>query len=132
MENQSKGLKDLVALQSYIINKPICFGLFSKLVYAPTDSSLDFKDRLYGAVVRDELKELFSLNEQALEKRLAKINCYEQAVNGNLMVECCVSKDKEFVALRLMQFAQIDYQPASEVRFVQGEAAHYAANIFAL
>ena len=41
-----------------------------------------------------------------------------------------ISKDKEFVALRLKQYAQIDYQPVSEVRFLQGEAAKQAAKVF--
>lgn len=132
MENQTQGLKEIVARQPYITNKPICFGLFHRLIYAPTDSNLDFADRFYAPMLREELKELFTLSDQALEKRLAKINRYEQAVNGNLLVECCFSKDKEYVALRLMQFAQIDYQPASEVRFLQGDAANYAAKIFAL
>ena len=132
MENQPQGLKESVALQSYITRKSSFFGLINRLVYAPTDSRLNFTCRYYAPILREELKELFALGGQVLEKRLAKMNRFEQAVNGNLLVECCVSVDKEFAALQLKHFEQIDYQPISEVRFLQGESAMQAAKIFDL
>lgn len=132
MENQPQGLKESVALQSYITRKSSFFGLINRLVYAPTDSRLNFTCRYYAPILREELKELFALGGQVLEKRLAKMNRFEQAVNGNLLVECCVSADKEFAALQLKHFEQIDYQPISEVRFLQGESAMQAAKIFDL
>lgn len=132
MENQPQGLKESVALQTYITRKSTFFGLITRLVYAPTDSRLNFTCRYYAPILREELKELFALGGQVLEKRLAKMNRFEQAVNGNLLVECCVSADKEFAALQLKHFEQIDYQPISEVRFLQGESAIQAAKIFDL
>ena len=132
MENQPQGLKESVALQTYITRKSSFFGLINRLVYAPTDSRLNFTYRYYAPVLREELKELFALGGQVLENRLAKMNRFEQAVNGNLLVECCVSADKEFAALQLKHFEQIDYQPISEVRFLQGESAMQAAKIFDL
>ena len=132
MENQPQGLKESVALQSYITRKSSFFGLINRLVYAPTDSRLNFACRYYAPILREELKELFALGGQVLENRLAKTNRFEQAVNGNLLVECCVSADKEFAALQLKHFEQIDYQPISEVRFLQGESAMQAAKIFDL
>ena len=132
MENQPQGLKESVALQSYITRKSTFFGLINRLVYAPTDSRLNFTYRYYAPILREELKELFALGGQVLENRLAKMNRFEQAVNGNLLVECCVSADKEFAALQLKHFEQIDYQPISDVRFLQGESAMQAAKIFDL
>lgn len=132
MENQPQGLKESVALQTYITRKSTFFGLITRLVYAPTDSCLNFTCRYYAPILREELKELFALGGQVLENRLAKMNRFEQAVNGNLLVECCVSADKEFAALQLKHFEQIDYQPISEVRFLQGEPAMQAAKIFDL
>ena len=132
MENQPQGLKESVALHTYITRKSTFFGLINRLVYAPTDSRLNFTCRYYAPILREELKELFALGGQVLEKRLAKMNRFEQAVNGNLLVECCVSADKEFAALQLKHFEQIDYQPISDVRFLQGESAMQAAKIFDL
>ena len=132
MENQPKGLKELVAQQPYIIDDSLFFGLFHRFLYAPTTSSLVFESKYYAPVLKDELKELFALSDQALEKRLEKLQRYEQAVNGNILVECCFSKDREFGALRLKQYEQIDYQPISEVRFLQGEPAKQAAKVFGM
>ena len=132
MENQPQGLEESVALQSYITRKSTFFGLINRLVYTPTDSRLNFTSRYYAPILREELKELFALGDQVLEKRLAKMNRFEQAMNGNLLVECCVSADKQFVALQLKHFEQIDYQPISEVRFLQGDAAKHAAIVFDL
>ena len=132
MENQPQGLKESVSLQSYITHRSTFFGLINRLVYAPTDSRLNFTCRYYAPILREELKELFALGGQVLENRLAKMNRFEQAVNGNLLVECCVSADKEFAALQLKHFEQIDYQPISDVRFLQGESAMQAAKIFDL
>ena len=132
MENQPQGLKDSVTMQPYITRKSSFFGLINRLVYAPTDSRLNFTSRYYASILREELKELFALGDQVLEKRLAKMNRFEQAMNGNLLVECCVSADKQFVALQLKHFEQIDYQPISDVRFLQGNAAKHAAIVFDL
>ena len=132
MKNQPQGLKEVVALQPYITRKSTFFGLFNRLVYAPTDSRLNFTSRYYASILREELKELFALGDQVLEKRLAKTNRFEQAMNGNLLVECCVSADKKFVALQLKHFEQIDYRPISDVRFLQGESAMQAAKVFSL
>lgn len=132
MENQPQGLEESVALQPYITRKSTFFGLINRLVYAPTGSRLNFTSRYYAPILREELKELFALGDQVLEKRLAKMNRFEQAMNGNLLVECCVSADKQFVALQLKHFEQIDYQPISEVRFLQGDAAKHAAIVFDL
>ena len=132
MENQPQELKESVALQTYITRKSTFFGLINRWVYAPTGSRLNFTSRYYAPILREELKELFALGDQVLEKRLAKMNRFEQAMNGNLLVECCVSADKQFVALQLKHFEQIDYQPISDVRFLQGDAAKHAAIVFDL
>lgn len=86
MENQPQGLEESVALQPYITRKSTFFGLINRWVYAPTDSRLNFTSRFYAPILREELKELFALGDQVLEKRLAKMNRFEQAMNGNLLV----------------------------------------------
>lgn len=68
----------------------------------------------------------------AFARRLGKCSTYEQAVNGNLLLEACVSADKQFAALRLCQWSQIDYQPVSEVHLLQGDDAAQAAKVFSL
>ena len=132
MENQSLGLKQIVAQQSYVAQKNVCFGLFSHLVYEPTGSRLRFVSHPYGSVVREELKDLFHLDDEAFARRLSKCSTYEQAVNGNLLMEACVSADRQFAALRLLQWSQIDYQPISDVHLLHGDDAAKAAKVFSL
>lgn len=132
MENQSFGLKQIVAQQSCVAQKNVCFGLFSHFVYQPTGSRLRFVSQPYGAVVREELKDLFRLDDVAFARRMGKCSTYEQAVNGNLMLEACISADKQFAALRLLQWSQIDYQPVSDVHLLQGDDAAQAVKVFCL
>ena len=132
MENVELGFNEIITRHPDIALKSTFFGLFSHLEYLPTNSRLHFFSRFYGTIVRDELKDLFRLDDEAFAKRLSKGIKYEQAYNGNVLVEGFISADKQFVALRLLQFAQIDYQPVSEVYYLKGEAADKAATTFSL
>ena len=118
--------------QSYIARKSSFFGLFHHLVYTPTNSRITDYARYYGLIVRDELRDLFSLEDDKFVQRLSKLTTYEEAVNGNVLVEGHVSADKQFVSLRLYLYEQIDYRPASKTYFLQGEAAQQAVKVFRL
>ena len=128
METENKTLIE----QSYIARKSSFFGLFHHLVYTPTNSRISDYSRYYGHVVRDEMRDLFSLDDDQFVQRLSKLHVYEEAVNGNVLVEGHVSADKQFVSLRLYLYEQIDYQPVSKTYFLQGEAAQQAAKVFKL
>jgi len=128
METENKTLTEL----SCITRKSSFFGLFHHLVYTPTNSRITDYSRFYSHIVRDEMRDLFSLEDSKFEQRLAKLPAYEEAVNGNVLVEGHVSADKQFVSLRLYLYEQIDYRPVSKTYFLQGEAAQQAARVFKL
>ena len=128
METENKTLIE----QSYIARKSSFFGLFHHLVYTPTNSRISDYSRFYGPIVRDEMRDLFSLEDDKFVQRLSKLTTYEEAVNGNVLVEGHVSADKQFVSLRLYLYEQIDYRPVSKTYFLQGEAAQQAAKVFKL
>ncbi len=128
METENKTLIE----QSYIARKSSFFGLFHHLVYTPTNSRISDYSRFYGPIVRDEMLDLFSLEDDKFVQRLSKLHAYEEAVNGNVLVEGHISADKQFVSLRLYLYEQIDYQPESKSYFLQGEAAQQAAKVFKL
>ena len=128
METENKTLIE----QPYIARKSSFFGLFHHLVYTPTNSRITDYNRYYARIVRDELRDLFSLEDDKFVQRLSKLPKYEEAVNGNVLVEGHVSADKQFVSLRLYLYEQIDYRPASKTYFLQGEAAQQAARVFRL
>jgi len=128
METENKTLIE----QSYIARKSSFLGLFHHLVYTPTNSRITDYARYYGLIVRDELRDLFSLEDDKFVQRLSKLTTYEEAVNGNVLVEGHVSADKQFVSLRLYLYEQIDYRPVSKTYFLQGEAAQQAVRVFKL
>ena len=118
--------------QSYIARKSSSFGLFHHLMYTPTNSRITDYARYYGHIVRDEMRDLFSLEDDTFVQRLSKLTTYEEAVNGNVLIEGHISADKQFVSLRLYLYEQIDYQPVSKTYFLQGDAAQQAAKVFKL
>ena len=128
METENKTLIEL----SCITRKSSFFGLFHHLVYTPTNSRISEYSRYYSHIVSDEMKDLFSLEDSKFEQRLSKLHAYEEAVNGNVLVEGHISADKQFVSLRLYLYEQIDYRPVSKTYFLQGDAAQQAARVFKL
>ena len=132
IENQNQEFKQIVTQNVNITIMSVCFGLFSHLVYSQTGSRIHFISRFYAPVLRDELKDLFRLDDAAFDKSLRRGMPYEQAANGNMLVECCISADKQFAALRLCQWGILDYQPVSNVYFLQGEAVTHVARVFSL
>ena len=115
-----------------VARKSSFFGLFHHLVYTPTNSRIADYSRFYSQIVRGEMRDLFSLEDSKFEQRLAKLPAYEEAVNGNVLVEGHISADKQFVSLRLYFYEQIDYQPVSKTYFLQGAAAQQAVRVFKL
>ena len=97
-------------------------------VYQPTGSKLKFTDKYYGPALRSQLEELFTLSEAALVKRAAD-GKWQEKVNGNLLLETALSADRQFAAIRLMQYGTIDYRPATDVRFLTGDAAKAVAKL---
>lgn len=117
---------------SYIERKKAFFGLVDYFVYQPTNSRLHTFTRYYGLKDRERLKELFAHDDDKFCQTLRKHSCLEQVVNGNVMINGYVSKDKQFVSLRMYQYEQLNYQAVSRTVYLQGDAAEQAAVVFAL
>ncbi|MBR1877912.1 MAG: hypothetical protein IJ814_02775 [Paludibacteraceae bacterium] len=128
MENETLGLRELVAQNEHIEIRKAFFGLVKQPVYKPTGSKLKFTDKYYGPALRSQLEELFTLSEAALVKRAAD-GKWQEKVNGNLLLETALSADRQFAAIRLMQYGTIDYRPATDVRFLTGDAAKAVAKL---
>lgn len=108
------------------------FGLLDCWTYKPTGSRLHAYQRAYNISMRNELKELFSLDKEMFFKRLLKLSTYLNVCNGNMLIEGMISKDKQFITLHLHQFEQIGYEPVGKTYVLQGEAAQQAASVLAL
>lgn len=42
-------------------------------------------------------------------------------VNGNYMIEICISEDREFIALQLLQLNRLNYVPVSHLLLFEGK-----------
>ena len=49
--------------------------------------------------------------------------------NGNYILEACVSRDGTYVALLLLQYKQLDYEPVTDVLVYEGESAQIISRI---
>ena len=98
------------------------FGLCTKVVYLPTDSRVEVKRLEYDAETGTRWKRILARPEENV--RLAVAGFKPQATtNGNYMLEACVSRDGNFVALLLLQYEQLGYEPVSDVVVFEGEEA---------
>ena len=50
--------------------------------------------------------------------------------NGNYVLEVARSRDGQFVALLLQQFAHMSYEPVTETLFFEGEEAKVVSSMF--
>ena len=78
-------------------------GLSKKLVYTPTGATVNVKK--------------YNYNPEAV------------AHLQRIKLDACISTDKQFAALQLLQFIDYTYQPISKVAFFVGEQAQLAASV---
>lgn len=105
------------------------FGLTTKAVYRPTGSIVDAD---VMELTREEGNQLKAVVE-APRGQLARLaaDCHLQStVNGNYMLEKVVSRDHAFVALRLYQFLQMQYEAVTDVLVFEGDDARLVAQMF--
>ncbi len=105
------------------------FGFTTRAVYRPTGSIVD-ADIL--ELTREDGNRLKAVVESP-RSQLARLaaDCHLQpTVNGNYMVERVVSRDHAFVALRLYQFLQMQYEPATDVAVFEGDDARAVVQVF--
>ncbi len=123
MENENIRLSEYVALHQDIKRQSKFFGIISNLVYVPTGSRLKFQTKNYLPKYGEQLKELFTQTEPAIIGQSARGTRFEEAMNGHFELEMCCSADKQFVAIRLLQYVSLQYNPITDIRIFTGEAA---------
>ncbi len=123
MENENLDLRTIVAQHQDIALRKQLFGLLSNLYYTPTGSKLVFCQKCYAPKYLPELKELFEKADNSIVQRAVNSAPFKEFINGNLCLETFHSKDSQFAAIRLRQFASLQYNPITDVRFFTGATA---------
>lgn len=123
MNNYSERLLDIVAQNHDIECRRAFFGLITRYIYTPTQSRLSAFNRCFSHILRDDLLQLMRADDATIVRRADKSIRFEQNANGNLLLEGYRSADGQFVAIRLLQYAELDYRPITDVRYLTGHTA---------
>ena len=109
------------------VNKSF-FGLRTKVVYTPTNSEVEVKSIEYSPETGAQWKRILNQSRSELYRALNGFHP-QPVVNGNYMLEACVSRDGAFAALQLLQYEQLGYEAVSDVVILEGEDAAALAAI---
>lgn len=118
----------LAALPEISVKKSF-FGLKTNVIYTPTGSSIKVKINEYSSEMGDKLEEILKVTPDNVAPLLSKSNI-EKANLGNVRLEACISNDKQFAAVQLLRFSQLNYTPSTPMVVLTGKAAEAIAKLF--
>lgn len=114
---------------SRISVKSSMFGLKTTAIYLPTHSTIKAETLEYSPETGDKLKRIIESPKDQLDKAIGLFRP-QTTVNGNYMLEKLSSQDGQFVALQLLQFHQLSYEPVTEVLIFEGKDAEVVNKLF--
>lgn len=99
------------------------FGILSKVTYQPTHSKIVSKKIEYTQEDGGKLERAINANADNRIRQFSNMGKLREAHLGNYLLEICHSEDREFAAMRLFKFAQLVYQPVTDVCIIEGSDA---------
>ena len=105
------------------------FGLRTTAVYNPTNSVLDASINEYSPADGDRMKRILESDRDNLEKAVANFRP-QTVANGNYRAEVCASRDGAFLAVQLLQFIRMNYEPVTDVLIFEGADARVVKQMF--
>lgn len=118
----------LMSLPEISVKKGL-FGLTTKVTYTPTGSSVKVKINEYAPETGSKLEHILQADTEAVPELLAN-NKIEAASLGQVRLEACISDDKQFAAVQLLHFSQLNYTPQTDMIVFKGKAAEAIAALF--
>ena len=120
--------KDVCADARISIKKSM-LGLKTTAVYVPTQSIIDARTIEYSPQDGDRLRRILSTQKEDLAKAINGFRPKEVS-NGNYKLEIIRSRDGQFIALLLLQFLQMSYEPVTSTLFFEGADAQIISQMF--
>ena len=109
--------------------KSALFGLKKQLVYVPTGSPVKVIRDNYHADAIAPLQRIIESDSKGLVAAIKSFRAKKQPI-GNVELDICISDDRNFVALQLLQFGdEYTYHPITDPAFFEGEQAQLVASI---
>ncbi len=105
------------------------FGLKTIVKCASTGSVIEPKKVQLDQQDGDRLQRILRTSSENLNQAVENFHLKE-SYNGRYILESCISKDGTYVAMQLLQFKSIDYEPVTDVLIYEGEEAKVISRIF--
>lgn len=104
------------------------FGLFTNIVYKPTGSKIGARILEFSSADGDQLKKILNSSDEDLAKAIGSFRP-KQISNGNYLAEICSSADGAFLAIQLLKFSVLNYEPVTEALIFEGDDARTLKSI---
>lgn len=105
------------------------FGLKTKVIYKKSGSPIKARTIEYSPIDGEKLKLILNTPAEQMTKVIGDYRP-KPIVNGNYMIEICMSVDKQFIALQLFQFNRMNYEPIMDILTLEGKEAETIGEIF--
>ena len=105
------------------------WGMRTKAVYKKTGSEIKAMTLEFSPSDGEHLKSILNTPNDEMEKTIGDYRP-KPIVNGNYMIEICISEDREFIALQLFQFNRLNYEPVSHLLLLEGKDAKIIGKMF--
>ena len=118
-----------VSSDNRIIVRKSLFGLHATLIYKPTGSVVDARVLEFSSDDGEQLKRILSASGEEREKAIGAFRP-KPVTNGNYLAEICVSRDGSFLAVQLLQFSMLKYEPVTDALIFEGDEARLVSKLF--
>ena len=121
--------EDVMALNDVQVKKGF-MGWSVKLIYKPTQSKIQIKEKEYTAEDGKKLQNILTAAPAEVETAISKFPVSAISM-GNFKLQACLSDDSQFAALQLLAYKDFGYKPVTEMKVYTGRTAEVFSILFA-
>lgn len=121
--------EDVMALNDVQVKKGF-MGWSVKLIYKPTQSKIQIKEKEYTAEDGKKLQNILTAAPAEVETAISKFPVSAISM-GNFKLQACLSDDPQFAALQLLAYKDFGYKPVTEMKVYTGRTAEVFSRLFA-
>ena len=121
--------EDVMALNDVQVKKGF-MGWSVKLIYKPTQSKIQIKEKEYTAEDGKKLQNILTAAPAEVETAISKFPVSAISM-GNFKLQACLSDDSQFAALQLLAYKDFGYKPVTDMKVYTGRTAAVFSRLFA-
>ncbi|MDY5671806.1 MAG: hypothetical protein SPF20_09930 [Prevotella sp.] len=121
--------EDVMALNDVQVKKGF-MGWSVKLIYKPTQSKIQIKEKEYTAEDGKKLENILTAAPAEVETAISKFPVSAISM-GNFKLQACLSDDSQFAALQLLAYKDFGYKPVTDMKVYTGRTAEVFSRLFA-